>query len=114
LNGRIGSTRAHGKDSVAHRSRRRLTTKVSSESAINGTAAGIGNEVALMVVAASFDAIFAADRDGRIVLWNPGAEHLRPSRRGRGRGSLDIIIPEQLRNAHWEGYARVMSGEPSR
>src|SRR5262245_54733510 len=61
------------------------------------------------------DAIVAADAEGRIVFWNPGAERIfgyrAPDAIGR---SLDIIIPERLRAAHWEGYRRVMNGAPSR
>jgi len=61
------------------------------------------------------DAIVAADTDGRIVLWNPGAERIFgfPAQDAIGR-SLDIIIPERLRAQHWEGYERVMSGGQSR
>ena len=61
------------------------------------------------------DAIVAADTDGRIVFWNPGAERIFgfPAADAVGR-SLDIIIPERLRAEHWEGYARVMSGGQSR
>src|SRR5262249_61120960 len=61
------------------------------------------------------DAIVAADSDGRIVFWNPGAERIfgfsAPDAVGR---SLDIIIPERLRPQHWEGYGRVMSGGGAR
>ena len=53
------------------------------------------------------DAIIFADRDGVIRLWNRGAEaifgHAAAEVLGR---SLDLIIPERLRRAHWEGYRR--------
>ena len=61
------------------------------------------------------DAIVAADTKGIITFWNPGAErifgHLSPKAIGQ---SLDIIIPEQLRKRHWDGYYRVMNGGQSR
>jgi PAS domain S-box-containing protein len=51
------------------------------------------------------EAIIAADREGIIRFWNPGAErifgHVAADAVGR---SLDLIIPERLRNRHWEGY----------
>jgi len=59
------------------------------------------------------DAILAADRDGVILYWNRGAEQIfgHPCAEAVGR-SLDLIIPENLRGRHWEGYNRVMaSGE---
>jgi PAS domain S-box-containing protein len=61
------------------------------------------------------DAIVAADRDGFIRFWNPGAErifgHLRDDAVGQ---SLDLIIPERLRQRHWEGYRKTMETGQSR
>jgi PAS domain S-box-containing protein len=50
-----------------------------------------------------------ADRDGNIQLWNSGAETIfgYTSEEAIGK-SLDLIIPEKLRQGHWEGYQRVM------
>lgn len=61
------------------------------------------------------DAIVAADRDGRIVFWNTGAERIfgHPASAAVGQ-SLDIIIPEQQRQRHWEGYRRVVQTGASR
>lgn len=56
------------------------------------------------------DAIVVADRDGVIRFWNAGAEatfgHAAAEAIGK---SLDIIIPDQLRKRHWEGYDAVMA-----
>jgi PAS domain S-box-containing protein len=61
------------------------------------------------------DAIVAADRDGIISFWNPGAERIFGHASGDALGkSLDIIIPERLRRRHWEGYSHVMRGGASR
>lgn len=60
-------------------------------------------------VASAADAIVIADRDGRIVLWNGGAEtifgHLAAEALGE---SLDLIIPERFRARHWVGFRATM------
>jgi PAS domain S-box-containing protein len=62
-----------------------------------------------MLVASTDHAVIAADADGVICFWNPAAErmfgHSRQSAVGQ---TLDMIIPEQLRERHWAGYRRVM------
>lgn len=57
------------------------------------------------------DAIIAADKDGVVRFWNPGAERIfgYTSEDAVGQ-SLDIIIPERLRKRHWDGYQQVMEG----
>lgn len=56
------------------------------------------------------DAIIFADSEGIIRLWNGGAESLFGFTAKEALGkSLDIIIPENLRGRHWEGYHRVMA-----
>jgi len=56
------------------------------------------------------DAIIVADREGKICLWNHGAEKVFgfPPAEVLGN-SLDLIIPETLRDRHWEGYYKVMA-----
>lgn len=56
------------------------------------------------------DAILVSDREGRISYWNRGAERLFGHNAAEAIGqSLDLIIPENLRGRHWEGYRRVMA-----
>jgi PAS domain S-box-containing protein len=65
------------------------------------------------ILATVSDAIIATDRDGVINFWNPGAARIFgfTAEEAIGR-SLDLIIPENLRARHWEGYRQVMvSGE---
>src|SRR5690348_3009808 len=61
------------------------------------------------------DAVVAADSDGIIRFWNPGAErifgHAAADAVGR---SLDLIIPERLRQRHWDGYRHTMATGQSR
>jgi len=59
------------------------------------------------------DAIIISDREGFIRFWNRGAEQMFGFIAAETIGqSLDLIIPENLRSRHWEGYWRVMeSGE---
>ena len=65
--------------------------------------------VAQVVLAGRGDAVVAADRDGSIVFWNPGAERVFGFSAADAVGSsLDIIIPERLRARHWDGYRRVI------
>ena len=56
------------------------------------------------------DAMIFADREGIIRLWNSGAEAMFGYSATEALGkSLDIIIPENLRGRHWEGYKRTMA-----
>ncbi|MEI6702554.1 MAG: PAS domain S-box protein [Deltaproteobacteria bacterium] len=65
------------------------------------------------IVRENSDAIMFADHDGLIRLWNKGAEVMFGYSATEAAGkSLDLIIPENLRGRHWEGYHKVMaSGE---
>lgn len=67
------------------------------------------------IISASSDAIMFADQEGVIRLWNSGAERMFGFTAGEALGqSLDLIIPENLRGRHWDGYARVMTSGSSR
>lgn len=67
------------------------------------------------IIAASSDAIMFSDRDGIIRLWNNGAERMFGFSASEALGqSLDLIIPENLRGRHWDGYGRVMESGTSR
>jgi PAS domain S-box-containing protein len=67
------------------------------------------------ILASASDAIVAADREGVIRFWNPGAERIFGYMAKDAVGqSLDIIIPERLRKRHWDGYAHVIKTGESR
>ena len=71
--------------------------------------------LAQAVLSTRSDAIVASDDKGVITFWNSGAERIFgfASDEALGR-SLDIIIPEQLRERRWIGYREVMGGRQSR
>jgi PAS domain S-box-containing protein len=55
------------------------------------------------------DAVIFAGTDGRIAYWNAAAERIfgHPASAALGQ-SLDIIVPEQFREAHWTGFDRAL------
>jgi PAS domain S-box-containing protein len=59
------------------------------------------------------DAVVVSDASGAINLWNSAAERLFGFTQAEALGnSLDLIIPERLRERHWAGYRKTMaSGE---
>lgn len=59
------------------------------------------------------DAIIFADRSGAVRIWNEGAQAIFGYSADEVRkGGMDLIIPERLRSAHWNGYRRaVESGQ---
>jgi PAS domain S-box-containing protein len=62
------------------------------------------------IVQKAADAIVFADRDGIIRLWNAGAEAIFGYTAEEALDQkLDLIVPEKLRNRHWEGYRKVMA-----
>lgn len=55
------------------------------------------------------DAIIYADAQGTITFWNKGAERIFGFSESEAVGkSLDIIIPENLRKRHWDGFAEAI------
>jgi PAS domain S-box-containing protein len=61
------------------------------------------------------DAIVATDREGLITFWNPGAERMFGFTAAETDGqSLDLIIPENLRARHWNGFRHTMATGESR
>jgi PAS domain S-box-containing protein len=55
------------------------------------------------------DAIIYADAAGLISFWNKGAERIFGFSESEAIGkSLDIIVPENLRKRHWDGFAETV------
>jgi PAS domain S-box-containing protein len=70
----------------------------------------IQTDVYRRIVEQTNDAIIFADREGIIRIWNQGAESVFgfPVEEVLGK-SLDVIIPEELRKRHWEGYSKAVA-----
>ncbi len=68
------------------------------------------DQICRQVVTQAADAIIYADDQGLIRLWNAGAERIfgHPEAEALGQ-SLDIIIPENQRQRHWDGYGRTLA-----
>ena len=75
----------------------------------------VADELGVAILGSSGDAIIAADAGGIIQFWNPGAEKIFGFTAAEVTGqSLDLIIPEALRERHWHGYREVMRTGQSR
>ncbi|MGU3496258.1 PAS domain S-box protein [Xanthobacteraceae bacterium A53D] len=71
--------------------------------------------VARALLESAADAVVASDAEGLITVWNAGAERIFGFSLEEAVGqSLDIIIPEQFRARHWEGYHQTVSTGESR
>jgi PAS domain S-box-containing protein len=56
------------------------------------------------------DAVIFSDLDGTIQYWNAAAERIWGHSVEQAMGqNLDLIIPEQFRDAHWRGFERATS-----
>ena len=67
------------------------------------------------IVKEAHDAIIMADREGIIRLWNKGAQMMFGFDPAEAIGqSLNIIIPENLKERHNRGYQQVMQSGRSR
>jgi PAS domain S-box-containing protein len=68
------------------------------------------DEQARRLLDQSPDAIVFADREGIIREWNAAATRIfgHPAEAALGQ-SLDLIVPERFREAHWRGYDRALA-----
>jgi PAS domain S-box-containing protein len=77
--------------------------------------ANFSDLLARSLISTRSDAIIAADRDGVIHFWNPGAERIFGYVENDAVGrSLNLIIPERLQQRHWDGYRHTMESGKSR
>jgi PAS domain S-box-containing protein len=67
------------------------------------------------LVTATPDAVVYADAEGIIRRWNGGAARIFGFGAAEALGQpLDLIIPENLRGRHWQGYRETMRTGQSR
>jgi PAS domain S-box-containing protein len=82
---------------------------------MNALPAGLPDDFMARLVADCPDAVIYADSQGKIRFWNDAASRIFGFAEGEVLGqSLDLIIPERLRDRHWHGYEHVMKGGASR
>ncbi len=66
-------------------------------------------ELAIAILKNAPDAILYCDKDGIVRFWNGGCERIFGYTADDAIGqSLDIIIPENLRDRHWHGHRETM------
>lgn len=66
-------------------------------------------ELAIAILKDAPDAILYCDKDGIVRFWNGGCERIFGYTADDAIGqSLDIIIPENLRDRHWHGHRETM------
>ena len=67
------------------------------------------------LVRAMPDALICADAEGKIRYWNDGATRIFGFNEAEALGtSLDLIIPANLRQRHWDGFHHTMRTGQSR
>lgn len=69
----------------------------------------VSTDLLQALLAQAPDALIYADRSGTIRLWNDAAERIfgHPAEDAVGK-TLDTIVPERFRAAHWTGYQRAL------
>jgi PAS domain S-box-containing protein len=67
------------------------------------------NDLLQAIIEQAPDAIIYADGDGAIRVWNRAAQQIFGYAAAEVLGkSLDVIIPERFRGAHWEGFRQAL------
>ena len=74
------------------------------------TTHSLSDEILANLLANAGDAVVVADPSGVIRFWNAAAVRMfgHPEQDAIG-ASLDILIPEKLRERHWDGYRQTMA-----
>jgi PAS domain S-box-containing protein len=67
-------------------------------------------ELAALLIEQAPDAVIFAGTDGMIRSWNDAATAIFGHTADEALGqSLDLIVPERFREAHWKGYDRALA-----
>src|SRR5688572_8305030 len=63
------------------------------------------------ILEASLDGVITMDHEGKVVEFNPAAEHIfgYQGEVVAGRPLADLIVPHRLRAEHWRGLARYLA-----
>lgn len=82
---------------------------------MNSPAREYDQGLAEAILAQAADAVIFADPDGVIRIWNAAAARIFGFAAEEALGkSLDLIIPDNLRPAHWTGFRRAMQSGTTR
>ena len=66
--------------------------------------------LAALILRSMPEALIFSDTEGIIHVWNGGAEKVFGFSAAEALGqSLDLIIPERMRKAHWDGYHQALA-----
>jgi PAS domain S-box-containing protein len=80
------------------------------ENNMSQTTGNISMELSENILKSIHEAVIYADLKGIIQYWNHGSETVFGFSAEEAVGqSLDIIIPEKLRKAHWDGYEKAIA-----
>ncbi|HVP69399.1 MAG TPA: PAS domain S-box protein [Anaeromyxobacteraceae bacterium] len=75
----------------------------------------IPDDLPRRVIEGVADGVLVADRDGKVRYWNAGATRIFGFGASEALGaSMDLIVPERLRERHWSGWETVMKTGVSR
>ena len=82
-----------------------------NSTASNEAALRLSEATRAAILEAALDCIVTIDHEGRVVDWNPAAEHVFGYRRAEavGREMAELIIPPELRPVHRAGLARAVT-----
>lgn len=62
------------------------------------------------IIAAMQEAVIYADLQGTILVWNHGAELVFGFSSAEAVGqSVDLVVPEKMRKAHWDGFNKAIA-----
>jgi PAS domain S-box-containing protein len=76
---------------------------------------GLSDDLAGRILSGSPDAAVVCDSFDRVRYWNRGAERIFGFTQVEAIGaSLDLIIPERLRERHWNGWKSAMASGATR
>ena len=82
---------------------------------MNSPAREYDQALAQAILAQAADAVIFADPEGVIRIWNAAAARTFGFAAEEALGeSLDLIIPDHLRSAHWTGFHRAMQSGTTR
>ncbi len=80
------------------------------ENKMSQTKESISPQLSESILQSIHEAIVYADLKGIIQYWNGGSETVFGFSAEEALGqSLDIIIPEKMRKAHWDGYEKAIA-----